>query len=229
MHSNDRSYVHRGIRERRRERIRRWTLSAGFVAAAAVLVAERQQEANASGTSFSLGRSADAQRLRDSLDAAKGELDLVRAELDRAKRVISYSSRFRIGADLAGAIYDIALAEGIEPELGFRVVKVESQFNERAVSPVGAVGLLQVMPHTAKYFSKSVTKETLFDRDTNLRIGFRYLRTLIREHRGDVNLALLVYNRGPEAVRSARARGLDPGNGYDRIVTNGYCGKGIVD
>jgi hypothetical protein len=42
-------------------------------------------------------------------------LDLANAQLDRLNAVVTYSSRFRIGADLAGSIYDVALAEGIEP------------------------------------------------------------------------------------------------------------------
>ena len=229
MYSRHGGYVHRGDRERRRERIRKWALSIGFAAAVAVLVTEHQEEANASGTSFSFGLAGQTRRLRDSLDATKGELDVMRAQLDRANRVIEYSTRYDIAADLARDIYDIALAEGIEPELGFRVVRVESQFNERALSPVGAVGLLQVMPHTAKYFHRGITREKLYDRQTNLRIGFRYLRTLIREYDGSVKLALLVYNRGPEAVNAARERGLDPGNGYDRVVTKGYTGTGVVD
>jgi soluble lytic murein transglycosylase-like protein len=229
MHSVHRGYVHRGDGERRRERIRRALLSIAFAAAIAILVTEHRQEANASGTSFSFGMSSQARRLRDSLDAAKGELDVVRAELDRANRVMGYSTRYEIGADLAGAIYDVALAEGLEPELAFRVVHVESRFNERALSPVGAIGLLQVMPHTAKYFQRGITREKLYDRQTNLRIGFRYLRTLIREQDGNVKLALLVYNRGPAAVNAARERGIDPANGYDRVVTKGYTGSGVID
>lgn len=229
MHQNHRSYFRRGDVERRRERIRKWTLALGFVVALAALVTQHLEEASASAASFSIGRSAEARRLRDSLDAAKGELDVLRGELDRANRIIAYSSRYGIGADLAASIYDIALSEGIEPELGFRVVKVESRFNARAVSPVGAIGLLQVMPPTAKYFHAGITRQKLFDRETNLRIGFRYLRTLIREYDGDVRLALLVYNRGPQAVQAARSQGLDPGNGYDRVVTEGYSGRGVID
>ena len=67
------------------------------------------------------------------------------------------------------------------------------------------------------------------DRDTNLRIGFRYLRTLVREYKGNVQLALLVYNRGPVAVESSREQGLDPSNGYERVVMKGYKGRGVID
>ena len=82
---------------------------------------------------------------------------------------------------------------------------------------------------TARYFQKGITREELYDRDTNLRIGFRYLRTLVREYKGNVQLALLVYNRGPAAVESSREQGLDPSNGYERLVTKGYKGRGVID
>ena len=167
--------------------------------------------------------------MRSELDATRGELDLAHMQLERWNRIYNFSTRYRISADLAASIYDIALAEGIEPELGFRLVRVESEFKERATSPVGAVGLTQVMPATAKYFVKNATREVLYDRDTNLRVGFRYLRTLIREYKGNVKIALLVYNRGPQAVETLQQLGVDPSNGYDRVVTKGYSGRGTVD
>ena len=174
------------------------------------------------------GLSSDS-RLQAELDKTRGELDLANAQLARWNRIFTYSSQYRISADLAADIYDISQAEGIEPDLAFRLVRVESQFNERATSPVGAVGLTQLMPETAKWFEKGVTRAGLYDRQTNLRIGFRYLRTLIKEQKGNVKLALLVYNRGPVAVNAARANGINPSNGYDRAVTQGYKGTGTVD
>ena len=174
------------------------------------------------------GLSSDT-RLQAELDKTRGELDLANAQLARWNRIFTYSSQYRIAADLAADIYDISQAEGIEPDLAFRLVRVESEFNERATSPVGAVGLTQLMPATAKYFEKGVTRARLYDRRTNLRIGFRYLRTLIREQRGNVKMALLVYNRGPVAVQAARRQGANPSNGYDNAVTKGYNGRGVVD
>ena len=163
------------------------------------------------------------------LDSARGELELVRAQLERAQKVINYSSRYKIGADLAGTIVDVASAEGIDPELAFRLVKLESDFNVRATSPVGALGLTQLMPSTARFYEKGITREKLFDPQTNLRIGFRYLRGLVNEYDGDVKLALLVYNRGPVAVAKSRAQGDNPSNGYDRILTKGYRGSGVME
>lgn len=206
------TYIYRGDVVRKRRRIKNALLAAGVLLAAGLLAGSR-----------GLTSEARAERVGD------GELELARNQLVRANRIISYSTTYKIPADLAGAIHDIALAEGIEPELGFRLVRLESDFNERAVSPVGAVGLTQLMPTTARYFDRSVTREKLYDRETNLRIGFRYLRALIREYKGDLKLALLVYNRGPAAVEAALDMGLDPANGYDRIVMKGYRGHGTVD
>lgn len=185
------------------------------------------REAGAEPVVFARG--ADFQRMRNELDATRGELGAAHMQLERWNKIYNFSTRYRISADLAASIYDIALREGIEPELGFRLVRVESEFKERAKSPVGAIGLTQLMPATAKYFVKDASREALYDRDTNLKVGFRYLRTLIREYEGNVKLALLVYNRGPQAVETLRDLGLDPSNGYERIVMKGYTGKGTVD
>ncbi len=151
-----------------------------------------------------------------------------RESLSRWHRIYTYSTRYRIKPDLARRIYDAAIVAGIEPELGFRLVRVESVFKTRAQSPVGALGLTQLMPGTARAFEPNVTREDLLDPDINLRIGFRYLRGLIREYK-DLKLALLVYNRGPGAVQNAISLGQDPTNGYETIVTRGYRGRGILD
>lgn len=208
-------------------------MAMGFFAAVGLLAGSRKapvEEARAASHSgFDFAITADSRRLRDQLGEAQGELEIARNQLARATKIIDFSSKYDIPADLAGAIHDIAMAEGIEPDLGFRLVKLESDFNERATSPVGAIGLTQVMPATARYFVKNATREKLYDRDTNLRVGFRYLRSLIREYNGDLKIALLVYNRGPVAVEAALDMGLDPANGYDRIVMKGYRGRGTVD
>jgi soluble lytic murein transglycosylase-like protein len=167
--------------------------------------------------------------LATQLDSARGELDLIHAQLERANKVIGYSTRYSIGAGLASTIVDVANAEGIDPELAFRLVKLESDFNTHATSPVGAIGLTQVMLSTARFYHKGISTQKLYEPTVNLRIGLRYLRGLIDEYHGDTKLALLVYNRGPAAVAKSRANGDDPSNGYDRILTRGYHGKGVVN
>ncbi len=143
-------------------------------------------------------------------------------ELRRAQTVLEYSARFNLDGDLAALIYDIALHEGIDPELGFRVVHAESRFNPRAISSAGALGLVQVMPNTARMFVPDLTDDELFDAELNLRIGFRFLRHMLEKYSGDLSLALLAYNRGPTRLQELLAGGLDPRNGYASSVLEGY-------
>jgi soluble lytic murein transglycosylase-like protein len=147
-----------------------------------------------------------------------GVIDLQQAQIDKLKRVQENSARYEIPADLAEKIEDIALAEGIDPRLAFGLVATESEFNRHAVSPVGAVGLTQMMPSTARYFRPDLDREDLFDRDTNLRMGFRYLHSLIQKYHGNVKLALTAYNRGADKVDLLLRNGDDPDNGYARLV-----------
>jgi soluble lytic murein transglycosylase-like protein len=231
------TYVHRGDARRRRTRLKQTALAVSFFGAAAFVLGNRRPaapEAQAASleapksSGFSIDLHAD-RTLSAELDSTRGELELAKTQLARAGKVIGYSSQYKIGADLATNILDVASAEGIDPELAFRLVKLESDFNAHATSPVGAIGLTQVMPATAKYYVKGITRDGLYDPNTNLRVGFRYLRGLVTEYHGNVNLALLVYNRGPVAVERARAGGDNPSNGYDRILTKGYRGKGTIE
>lgn len=186
-----------------------------------------------SGIAFFLGTSAApnpegtasykfiGKKLRETelaLEARQGELELARLELDRVRAVMQFSSKYDITADLAAQIYDVALAEGIDPALAYSLVRVESGFYGRAISPVGAVGLTQVMPATARELDPSLAYADLFHQETNLRLGFRYLRQMLEKYQGDMRLALLAYNRGPGTVDKIRRIGGDPANGYDTAV-----------
>ncbi len=145
---------------------------------------------------------------------AQGELSLLRLQHGNLEEIFEYSSRYRIPADLAQAIYSIAVSEDLEPGLAFRLVATESSFRRNALSEAGAVGYTQVLPSTAVWLDPSVEEADLYERDVNLRLGFRYLRLLLEENGGDMRLALLAYNRGPGTVRSIVARGGNPANGY---------------
>lgn len=149
-------------------------------------------------------------------DALSGMV-VLEQELDRLRTVSTYSSEYDIPADLAEVIYTAALRENLEPRVAFQLVAIESGFRQRALSPVGAVGYAQVMPATAAWLEPGITVDDLFDRDTNLRLGFRYLRMLLDQY-GDARLALLAYNRGPGVVSAMMARGEDPANGYARQI-----------
>ena len=222
------TYVHRGDLRRRRARVKRAVLGIACCSAALV-VYENQQVGEVKAAASEATVPATAGEARERIAATRGEVAIANEQLERWNRIFAFSNRYNIGAQLAGAIHDIAIDEGIEPELAFRLVRIESRFKERATSHVGAVGLTQLMPATARYFEKGITREELYDREKNLRIGFRYLRGLIRENDGNVRIALLMYNRGPVAVHRARREGRDPSNGYDRIVLAGYRGDGVIE
>ena len=153
---------------------------------------------------------------------------LLKLKLDRAEAILGFSARYQVPADLATAIYDIALQEGIDPQLAFRLVKVESSFKLNAKSNRDAIGYTQVQVPTARFYDKSITEARLYERDTNLRIGFRFLRDLLRQYRHDYELALLAYNRGPARVNKIVAEGGNPSNGYESAVLKGYAPKRVT-
>lgn len=145
-----------------------------------------------------------------------------------------YAGRYGISTDLAQSIIDTAVAEGVDPELAFRLIRVESVFRVRARGPAGALGLTQLMPATARSIDRSVrTEAQILEPSTNLRLGLRYLRSMIQQYDGDVRLGLLAYNRGMTAVNRALRAGRDPENGYSHKVlgTRGgtpYRGRGLL-
>jgi len=94
-------------------------------------------------------------------------------------------------------IEKVAEAHGVPPALVMAVIHAESGFNPRAVSPKGAVGLMQVMPAT----SDMVGIEDPFDPNDNIRAGVRYLKDLLKMFDGNETLAVAAYNSGPNKVK----------------------------
>ncbi|HYO75576.1 MAG TPA: lytic transglycosylase domain-containing protein [Thermoanaerobaculia bacterium] len=107
-------------------------------------------------------------------------------------------------AHLASAIQDASRAHGVDPRLVTAIARRESAFNVNAVSRVGAQGVMQLMPATAKFLGV----KNSFDARENIFGGARYLRTLLDTFNGDLDLALAAYNAGPGAV--AKYRGVPP-------------------
>jgi soluble lytic murein transglycosylase-like protein len=95
-----------------------------------------------------------------------------------------------------GIIKEHSSLNRVRPDLVRAVIQVESGFNPRAVSPKGAMGLMQLMPATASLFRVL----DAFDPAENIRAGVRYLRQLIDKYDGNEELALAAYNAGPAAV-----------------------------
>ncbi|MCX2865583.1 lytic transglycosylase domain-containing protein [Paucibacter sp. PLA-PC-4] len=88
------------------------------------------------------------------------------------------------------------------------IVQVESGFNANAISPAGAIGLMQVLPTTAAWLGVANPKQSLMEPATNLYAGAHYLRRLIDLFPGRLDLAVAAYNAGQGAV--LRHRGVPP-------------------
>jgi len=93
---------------------------------------------------------------------------------------------------------------GLEPALLCAVIKVESDYNPKAVSSKGAMGLMQLIPTTAE----ELAVMDPLDINENVRGGCQYLRQMLTQFSGDLDLALAAYNAGPNAVK--RHHGIPP-------------------
>jgi hypothetical protein len=102
-------------------------------------------------------------------------------------------------------VENAARKNALPEDLIYGVIWVESRFNPRAVSPVGARGLMQLMPKTAKYLADCIAwrgRANAFDPEFNIAAGSYYIARLIKQFDGDQRLALAAYNAGPGNVRS---------------------------
>lgn len=123
--------------------------------------------------------------------------------------------------EIDASITMAAARHNVDPNLVRAVVKVESNFNSNAVSRKGAMGLMQLMPQTAR----SLNVKNPFDPDQNVDAGVRHLKQLLENYGGDVNLTLAAYNAGSGAVaRSAGIPHFAETQNYVRRITNLYYG-----
>ena len=123
--------------------------------------------------------------------------------------------------EIDAAIEAAASRHNVDPNLVRALVKVESNFNPNAVSRKGAMGLMQLMPQTAR----ELKLHNPFNPDENIDAGVRHLKQLLESYGGDVRLSLAAYNAGSGAV--ARSRGVPrfaETQNYVRRITNLYGG-----
>lgn len=99
-------------------------------------------------------------------------------------------------AKIDSYIVEASVRHGVDPVLIYATMHQESSFKQRALSPKGASGLMQLMPGTARRFGVT----NIFDPRQNIEGGIRYMRFLLDSFNGDVELALAGYNAGEGAV-----------------------------
>jgi hypothetical protein len=120
-------------------------------------------------------------------------------------------------------IKEAAARHHVDPNLVRALVKVESNFNPRAISSKGAMGLMQLMPATARLYDV----RNPFDAAQNVDAGVRHLKGLLENFGGDVSLSLAAYNAGQGAVQ--RSRGIPPyteTRNYVKRITSLMGGSG---
>jgi soluble lytic murein transglycosylase len=126
---------------------------------------------------------------------------------DRSKALIDMEQRFPM--PFKAAVLARAQSIGLEPAYVYGLIRQESRFVMDARSGVGASGLMQVMPATAKWTAKKIglsdfTPAKLTDRDTNIAIGTGYLKLVLDTFQGSMPLAAAAYNAGPSRARTWR-------------------------
>src|SRR5579885_2958782 len=125
-------------------------------------------------------------------------------------------------AEIDEAIEKAASRHNVDPNLVRALVKVESNFNPNAVSRKGAMGLMQLMPQTARQMKLT----NPFNPEQNINAGVRHLKDLLDSYGGDVRLSLAAYNAGMGAVaRSAGIPHYAETRNYVKRITQLYGGS----
>jgi soluble lytic murein transglycosylase-like protein len=171
---------------------------------------------------------ANAASMRAARSAAAEVSEYIGRESNQSANAKIVAANFRgpvaASADIDTAIEEAAARHNVDPNLVRAVVKVESNFNPNAVSRKGAMGLMQLMPSTARQLK--VTNP--FDPEQNVDAGVRHLKQLLESYGGDIKLTLAAYNAGAGAVaRSSGVPRYTETQNYVRRITNLYYGGAV--
>ena len=178
---------------------------------------------------FGLPVSGDPPPVSLASSVSDAEVDTTDPMVDRA---IRYLEERRSGlsepeiAEVATAIVREAEAHGIDPNLVLAVIHIESRGNSFALSPVGAMGMMQIMPPTGEELAAQLDipwrgAQTLFDPLANIRMGVAYLKQLESRY-GNMKTALAAYNWGPGRIDSKIRRGVAVPASYSGSVLATY-------
>jgi soluble lytic murein transglycosylase-like protein len=159
------------------------------------------------------------------IQAARSAAAEVHTLLEDSGYASASKSRFT-PEQVDAAIDEAASRHNLDPNLVRAVIKVESNFNPNAISRKGAMGLMQLMPSTARQLRVA----NPFDPGQNVDAGVRHLKALLQEYRGNVPLTLAAYNAGEGAVaRSAGIPRIAETRDYVRRITALYNGGSVSD
>jgi len=133
------------------------------------------------------------------VDGSEGDLKRTFSEILSDRTGVSSSQQGNMSKDdIENLIEKISIKEGVSPSLVKAVVENESSYNTMAVSPKGAMGLMQLMPETAKELGVNDS----FSAEENIEGGVKYLKGLLNKYQWDYKKALAAYNAGPKLVDS---------------------------
>ena len=112
----------------------------------------------------------------------------------------------RFPLSYSDTIHENSLRHDLNPVILFGLIRRESAFNKDATSPVGAMGLMQLMPRTARQIARDLNerwrgKRSLYDPVKNLKYGSYYYQKLLSQFDGNYAIALAAYNAGPNRVK----------------------------
>jgi soluble lytic murein transglycosylase-like protein len=121
-------------------------------------------------------------------------------ELANGPLIVDWDEKLSTKERVLDLIIKVSREEDINPVFVMAIVKAESNFDHLAVSRMGAIGLMQVMPKTAWWLDSGLD---VYNPEDNLRLGIRYFKLMRTKFKGYTQLALAAYNAGPGNVMKA--------------------------